>query len=259
MNVPGPEDHLHRASSRPGARTARRARRAARALGGTLPDRQPSSPSSRPRSEVSTSRGSVLADEDVDASSPKRSCRRSVACQLAVPRPTSVSVPVVGSRRSASSRAGHGEDADDEPTRTRPPRGGPHERPQDPRQPHARSLSRQRAVAPDGAQPPRAPRAPRRARGGRPRTGSSSPRGSDDGPAPGAARRRRARSWRFSRSCGMFVAPARRRRRERRLLACSGGWAMSAASGGRPVLLSAAHSDRDERGSAGVIAGRRVG
>src|SRR4051794_17155588 len=69
---------------------------------GALPEMQPSSPSSRSRSEVRTSFDTGPLMRTMTASSPKRWCSVCVAAYASLERPTSVSVAALGSRRSAS-------------------------------------------------------------------------------------------------------------------------------------------------------------
>jgi hypothetical protein len=71
-------------------------------VSGTLPDRQPSSRSTRPRSSVRTVRGRSPRTRTSTASSPKSCLKRSVAWKLSEPRSTSVSVAALGSSLRAS-------------------------------------------------------------------------------------------------------------------------------------------------------------
>src|SRR4051812_23614106 len=69
---------------------------------GTLPERQPSSPISRPRSDVSTVRWRLPLTSTTIASSPNSLWKRSVAFAASDERPTSEPVDVLGSSPSAS-------------------------------------------------------------------------------------------------------------------------------------------------------------
>ena len=105
MNVPGPKTTLTGfVAPEPRARPVL-ARRAASTPAGTLPEMQPSRPSSRPRSDVSTSLVRSPRDED-DRPRPRRSARSSArsprSCPL--PLPTSVSVAVLGSQPQREQR-----------------------------------------------------------------------------------------------------------------------------------------------------------
>ena len=71
-------------------------------VSGTLPDRQPSRRSTRPRSSVSTVFDRSPRTSTTTASSPKSCLKRSVALKLSEPRSTSVSVAALGSSRNAS-------------------------------------------------------------------------------------------------------------------------------------------------------------
>src|SRR5215211_1135825 len=99
MNVPGPYTTFAGSRSAISRQTAGSLRSP---CSGTLPERQPSSRSTRPRSEVSTVRVRSPLTSTSTASSPKSRFRRSVALKLSDPRSTRVSVAALGSSRSAS-------------------------------------------------------------------------------------------------------------------------------------------------------------
>ena len=101
MNVAGPKTTLAGSSSAIRRQTGGRLP-SPRCVSGTLPDRQPSSPSMRPRSSVSTVFDSLPCASTTTASSPKSRLKRSVARKLSEPRLTSVSVAALGSSRRAS-------------------------------------------------------------------------------------------------------------------------------------------------------------
>ena len=101
MNVAGPKTTLAGLSSAIWRQTRGRLPRP-RLLSGTLPDRQPSRRSTRPRSSVSTVLDRSPRTSTTTASSPKLRLKRSVAWKVFESRSTSVSVAALGSRRSAS-------------------------------------------------------------------------------------------------------------------------------------------------------------
>ena len=101
MKVPGPNTTFAASSSAISRQTGGRLPSPS-LLSGTLPDRQPSSRISRPRSAVSTVRASSPRTSTSTASSPKSCLKRSVSSKLCEPRSTSVSVAALGWRRSAS-------------------------------------------------------------------------------------------------------------------------------------------------------------
>ena len=135
--VPGPKTTLAGLRRAPAARTARPCRRAAPGPSGALPERQPSRPSTRRMSEVSTSCVTGSRTSTKTASSPKRWCRRSVAAKLGAP----AADERVGRRARLQAqrerrRRPRASSPTASPTSERPPSGGPHDRPQQTRQPH---------------------------------------------------------------------------------------------------------------------------